>query len=951
MESYQEIIHRLNKQLKEIDENSKKPLADVANKYRISAEAICKAIIVGHENEYKNNQTLEQLISAASKIIEKNEANRDSILFKAEIKYLQQLGNTYSHDTPNGAITEKESQNRAFSALTKIIRIAFFGNGNLDAPKIPATMENNIPFRTLGRTKFENPRAEEVVHLCFPNKGILTKIKRSDHSNRLVYDYLNIDLGAGASKGFIFLRSRTALEKSLTDFLSSCENKFPDSLEIITPRAYRPDGGEIDRHKSISDAVRELSLDKKVFTQKERVASIKYFDDFVWHSCLPESFRANPSPKKRFANFIEQTVTPLNNQDESTESYQTSTYISKILKSSNDFGPIHVITGPAGIGKTTFCDDIAAHINARDHKRVILLSATDFREISIHTTINSVSDLYSIAEKNGWLEDATPIESHNFEINLACGNFVLLIDGFDELESHLGSSLNFDNFMNSLAALEECFRKVLVIMTVRNYNLERFKDIRQVSILELHGFSYEDTDRYLTDRLKNNKSLITKAKKLLQTFDENTEHKNKTTIPLYASLICDYLNDDDPKLSQNLLAASESAKFFSSGNPLDTLVKKIVDREIRKQSLGKIGPDDFFEILIEIIKAPQHTVTKEALIEYISACDSDAQLVDPANFMRNPFLLWRRETVSFKYDSLIHFFKSRLLARKIKDGQFSEIPTVDFMAEFCRGDGPLYDEFMAALPSRVHAKAPNTKKWFTDLLEQGSRANELTSPWRKTISAFMYWAENKSTEKKERSNNISTYFGSTTWRFFSIYGQFYPISLEGIKIEDGHIENYTNISKCDYVPETAVFYTTQITFEDQALPRKLDRSLFGTGCKLSQNISKSFEAKKAADKSEVETISSNIYRILKVGFRSNNFSWKSKNIYKTATVTGRLSLDSYLEFLSTEGVLEITSNRADGEPGYVVSEEWTHDARKLIEEGNPTSKITKIIDALMNTLK
>lgn len=945
MDNYQDIILRLSQYLKDIEENSSKPLVDVANKYRVTAEVICKAIIVGHGMQPQG--LLEKLIADALKHIEADETARDAGMFKTEIKYLQNVGNTYSHDGSGGGLSDKESQSAAFDSLIKVIWITFFGNGNLDAPEIPRSMADQIPARTLGRVKFENPRAEEVVRLCFPKQRVETRLKRSDHDNRLVYDYIVADLGGGLTKGMIFLRSRTALEKSLLDFLTVIRTDFPDSLEIITPRAYRPDGGEIDRRKSIVDAVRELSFDSKA-----RKVNVKYFDDFVWDSCLPEAFRTGNSPAKKTSNFIEQALVPLDNSGEPIGNYlSASTYISNILKSSNDSNPVHVVTGPAGIGKTTFCDDIAAYINAQHRKRVILLSATDFRDISISTSVDSVSDLYKVAVENGLLDDENTIESHNFEINLACGNFVLLIDGFDELESHLGASLNFEMFMRSLADLEECFRKVLVILTVRNYNLERFQHVRHASICRLRGFSSEDTDRYLRGRLPN-KTDIAEAKKLLQAFNENGEVEKLTTIPLYASLICDYLIDDDASaLGQPLAITSDSARFFTSGKPLDTLVKKIVDREITKQSLGKICPDDFFEILIEIIRAPQHTVTKEGLLSYISACDgdSDTSTVNPVNFLRNPFLLWDKEIISFRYDSLTYFFKSRLLARKIRDGQFSELPAIEFMAEFYRGDGPLYDEVMAVLPPTTYALAPNTLKWFKDLLQYGLKDTGSALPWRKAMSAFLYWGLSKNVDKTERSGTLNNYFGSKTWTGCSIYGQFYQVNLSGIVVEDGYVENYTNLQNCDYVPGNAVFYTTQVSFDDRSLPEKLDRSLFGPGCKFSSNLSTSFQSKKIADESGNEVIRDNLYKILKVGFRANHFSWKSKNVYKKVTVFGRFSLNSYLEFLSDQGVLKIELSRTDSEPGYVVSDNWYSDARKLVEEKNVTKRMTNLITDLIQS--
>ncbi|WP_431152721.1 NACHT domain-containing protein [Acidovorax facilis] len=943
METYQGLISRLGQHLTEIELNIDLPLADTANKYRLTAEAICKSIIVGHGAQPQG--LLEKLIADALKWVEADENNRDAGMFKAEIRYLQSIGNMYSHDGAESNLTENEDQTKAFDALVKVVRIAFFGQGDLDPPSLPKSMEERIPARMLGRVKFENPRAEEVVRLCFPKNRVETKFRKSDHDNRLVYDYVVADLGGGLSKGMIFMRSRTAIEKMLTDFLASVSTSFPDALEIITPRAYRSDGGEIDRRKSILDIIKDLSFDSR-----GRKVQVKYFDDFVWESCLPEEARTRGAPIKKTSHFIEQTLESIENLGRpSVVHSNASEYIAKILRGAHNYNPVHVVIGPAGIGKTTFCDDIATYINAQERKRVILLSATDFRETSNSIAIESVSDLYKVAAANGLMDEANSIESHNFEINLACGNFVLLIDGFDELESHLGASLNFEKFMRSLADLEECFRKVLVILTVRDYDIERFKHFSQTSICRLRGFSNQDTERYIGARLP--KERIAEARALLKAFNEDGEPEKATTIPLYVSLICDYLIEYQSTSGTSYNKTPDSAKFFSSGQPLDALVKKIVDREIAKQSLGKIGPDDFFDILIEIIRAPQHTVTKAALLEYISACDSDAHTFNSDNFLRNPFLIWEKETILFRYDSLTYFFKSRLLARKIKEGQFSESPSIEFMAEFYHGEGPLYDEITTILPASEYANHPNTLKWFSSLYKSSEKEIDAKIPWRKAISAFFYWALSGDTDKVERSRSLVKYFNGNSWNFLSIYGRFYPLDLNNITVKDGYIDNYTNLRNCDYESENPVFYSTQVNFDDRSLPEKLERSLFAADCIFSPNLAMSFQAKEMADESGHEIIRDNIYKILKVGFRSNHFSWKSKDVYKNVTVIGKFSLDAYLNFLTTQGVLTIEYSRAGAEPGYLVSDAWYSDARKLVEAKDQTRRMMEFITHLQKAIQ
>lgn len=936
MDDYQNILLRLANTLEEISISISEPLGKAANNYRIAAEAICKAVITGHGGQPQG--LLEKLIADATKFVEADESKRDAGVFKAEIKYLQVLGNTYSHDGGGSSLAENEDQSRAFDALVKIIRVAFFGEKDMDAPNLPKSIEERIPTRTLGRAKFENPRAEEVVRLCYPKNNVETKIKRSDHTNRLVYDYIVADLGGDLSRGVIFFRSKTAIEKALNDFIDSVGDRLPDSLVIVTPRAYRPDGREIDRQKSIRDVVRQICT-----RFRGRKIQVSYFDDFVWECCLPGEFRVILSSPNTVSYFVEQKLErehldeTINNKSEQT----SIEYIEEILKNGHDYDPVQVVIGPAGIGKTTFCDRIADYVNSKNKKRVILLSATDFRGISNTTSVNSVSDLYQLAAKSGLIDEANSIENHNFEINLACGNFILIIDGFDELESHLGAALNFDEFMHSLSDLEECFRRVLVILTVRDYDVERFKTIRQTSICRLKGFSATDTDSYLEKRLPV--ARIGQAKKLLSSFDEGGEIGRRTTIPLYASLICDYLSEEKSGLGDENEDIPDGSKVFAAGKPLDLLVQKIIDREIAKQSLGGIRPDDFFDILIEVVRAPQHYVTKSLLLEYVESCSVGEEIVNVENFLRNPFLRWEDSIIRFKYDSLSDFFKSRLLSHKMTNGHFSPSPAIEFMSEFYSGEGPLYSELRSILPAGIHSRNQGPLSWFKGLIDFAKKEQTSKLPWRKAVSAFLYWALEPGVDKTDRSNRLSQLYGSKEWYGCSIYGKFFALNLDGIRIKDGHIENYSNLPECEYSTGKIVFSTSQINFDERCLPDKLERSIFARDCKFSDNLTNSFLAKKMANDTSREIIRDNIYKIIKVGFRANKFCWKSSNVYKTVTVVGKISLDHYLKFLSEHDVLRIKDMRSGSGVGYIVSDSWYRDARKLVEEKNVTGRMGSLI--------
>ena len=925
MDDYRSALKRISSLMLEIDKHKTDAIKNTANIYRQVSEAICKAIILSENKQPAGN--LEKLIAEAKEIISARENKRDCDIFVASIRYLQTIGNSYSHDGSASHFLENDGQNEALNTLYKITRIVFYGNGDIEPPIMPDFLRVKFPLRLLHRGTFENLRVEEVVSLWFPKQKIQTKFKSADYESKKYYDYVEVEITPGLIVGLVFLRERSSLEKSIVDFKNKCQT-FPSQLYIITPRVYRADNREVDRKKSIE----ELTVTH--FNGKEVI--VEYFDSFVWDKCLPKSTNSLPKRHINRERIIPQSIIPdiksVTHNEDTHVSAQL--YIKNLLTTAKEYNPIQIFTGPAGIGKTTFCDDIRDYINDQEKKKVVFLSATDFRDISCTERVSSVVDLYNLALKLQVLEEN--IEAHNFEINLGCGNFVLIIDGFDELESHLGESLDFNSFISSLSDLEECFRNLLVIMTVRDYNIERFDAFKQITVCRIRGFSVEDTNSYLAGRLTEEK--VFQAQSLLKKFGTDKQGNKEKTIPLYASLICDYLLDGPTDVNIS------SANSFTSGEALDELVLSIINMEIAKQSLGDISQDDFFDLLIEVIGQPQSSITVENLAELVASCGGNSRALNPQNFLRNPFLLWNGFLISFKYDSLVYFFKSRFLANKLKCGEFNGAHQAQFMAECYRGEGALYDELKKIMVPSKHVNDEKLKCWFRSLVKKReSVSDELI--WRKVVSAFFYLAVESLADKSDRRDVISEFYGSSTWEYFSIFGKFVPLDLTGVTLINGLFENYINISNCTF-SGTPVFYSCTVNFDNMSAPHKLDRNLFADGCKLSENVIGSFREKENMEQNASEITIENIYRVIKVGFRANAFIWKSDSIYRKVYIIGRRTLDEYLQSLCHHGIMVKEASHTGNEFGYIVSDRFRGDARKLIEN----KKITKAISLVLRDL-
>ncbi|NHN90849.1 NACHT domain-containing protein [Acetobacter sicerae] len=939
---YDNHLYYLEKKLEEIEERKTIPLSGAGNNYRQAAELICKLILIGNEKDFSGN--LESLISKAKKEIDAI-GTRDSGLFSSSLSYIQKVGNEYSHGNVGGEVSESLSQEEIYSFLCRSLHIAFFGQTTLVAPKLPHQMTLAFPPRALQRGRFENLRAEDVVKIKFPKQKVFTKEKEVDSFSKIYYDYIVTEI-EGVELGYLFLRTNSSLEKSIDSFNVKIKESMPYKLTIITPRVYNSLGKEIDRKKSIN-SIYINSISKQKISYDFRKVNIEYFDDFLWENCLPTEMRTLPSSSQHREYIIPQKISKLENDDSSHKDEATRTYIRRLLDNSESCAPLQIIVGPAGIGKTTFCDDVARYIDEHKHKRGLLLSATDFRDIEDLPLIESVSDLYTLAVKRGFF-DTYEMENLNFEINLGCGNLVLLIDGFDEIESHLGALLNFSKFIDSLIQLDENFRKVLVILTVRDYEIQRFRYFHQIDIYRLKGFSNDDAHKYFKEKIPDN--AIPQAKKLLETFQEgnNFNSLNNNIIPLYVSLICDFLLENT-NATGKFPDHTDSIHSYFLKTSLDILIINIIDREVAKQSLGEIGRDEFFAILIAIIAEPLSQTTRAKLVDVMGACVSNPNLALVDNFGKVPFVRTEGELVSFRYDSLTFFFKSRLLARQIRNGTFQSHPDVEFFSEGYQGDGPLFDELRKILDPEDFSMSQNTFQWFQGLRlsYRNSKGSPKEDSHIKAISAFLYWAGKTCPDKNDRTKVNNFLFNGDDWENFCIIGQYYPLNLRSKKVFDSYIENYTNIVSCEHLVGEIIFYYTNVKFDDRSIPDRLDKTIFDDTCTFSDNVSYAFSAKDQSDANNYNAVRDNLYKIIKVGFRANHFNWKSQNIYRKVTIIGRISLEDYIGILISHGVLLEEESHSKTEKGYVIADKWKGDARKLIEEKRVTGKMGKIISNIL----
>ena len=589
--------------------------------------------------------------------------------------------------------------------------------------------------------------------------------------------------------------------------------------------------------------------------------------------------------------------------------------------------------GRAGVGKTTFCEQVVSLVNGCEKKRALLISSTDLRNANADFSVESLTDLYKLFVKINEIDSAEVLEFNNFEINISCGNIVLIIDGLDEIESTLKEKFNLDLFLKSAITLNEAYRNCSIIITSRDYYLDRYTQKDSVNVFALLGFSNELVDKYIEKRLS--KQRVKDAQKYLLAFDISEQSRHT---PLYLSLICDLVDREEYK--ENTLPEILESNYYYSQSQLDNLIYKLLQREISKQSLD-ITCDDYFELIVEISVRHRGSITKNDLNECIEIffasieATSNNEADKYTQFYISPLLSYDRNTDVFKikYDFVELWTKVRFFLynfeRDILDEDLRRLLT------------EIYDGSSALLEELVEAKNIASINY----IEHGSRllkklTNDFKQPeknkklnlTRKAISGLLYFvlSSKSSRSKSDYSNELIQLFESDKLEYLSIFEQFFPLDFTCLQVHGGWFEQYQNFERCKFPSDKTVFYYSTFKGIDPKFSATLNSILFDSTCNLNEELKKAFDDGLNSAGNLSKQVRINLHRILKIGYRSGSFSWKSENLYKMATVKGRISLDDYLRFLTLEGVLEKRCEEGGSGDGFIVAKNFKDSAKNLI---------------------
>lgn len=531
------------------------------------------------------------------------------------------------------------------------------------------------------------------------------------------------------------------------------------------------------------------------------------------------------------------------------------------------------------------------------------------------------------------------LDPANLEINISCGNIVVVIDGLDEIEAKLKDRFSFDEFIQDAVNLNESYNNCAIIVTSRDYYKNKYEENQHIELLSLFGFDDELASSYFDQRLPSH--LISKAKRQLNNLNISSHGYYP---PVILSLICDVLESEEKVNIESDDNYFNSTKYLDTSKALDYLVVKLIDREITRQSL-KMSVDDVLDVLIQIATCDGDQISKKELDSYLEIYVTDQLGASYAPFYVNPLLRSspNNEFIGFRYDAIILLLRSRYFAYCISS-ESEDFEFIKFaLRDFYDGDSDLLLDIVAnqnlSEPTIFSGAKRILKKLTADHEDHLLRGNrKAIEQSKKYISAILYYyfRSTPGATRDERTIKLSELYDNNV-RYLFVYGDFFALDFSNLKVRDSGFYDYTNFEKSQFPLHKKVFYTTE--FRGIAPKANLDAEIeiFDSSCELNKRLKHAI-VKGEENKGELLSLIKNDFiLVFSILYKNRSFVAKSENIFKTkrGKIYPKLSMQDYLSFFIEKGVFgRERSHASTSKYHYFVEDPFKDDIRYLITNGN-----------------
>jgi hypothetical protein len=845
-------------------------------------------------------------------------------------------------------ILYKLDEGSSFSDILDIKPIIHVGNKDnfqyiIDKTSLELRKQNKI----LEIQEYED--FETIIKLFDDKSTFKEPIKVKKSKKKIGYTLLEgYDQFKSITTFYLYLYKGVNIKQTAADFFESNKNlKYLKENNLILFLSKETD------QKLLNERIQNA---QKSFKAKKTY----YLDEFVWQICSSESGINNEIIKYSLTkNFITPEIKSIEGDIKDYDQIENWYF--------SEHDPILVITGGGGIGKTTLARIIADKFKeVKPNSNVIFIEATDTSVMNqlIRLSDSKDIDLYDFYSSS---LSERPISRDLFRINIDNGNFLLIIDGLDEVFSKIP---DFD-VKNFIASITSDFVKDIgigkILLTCRSYF---WKDTvskeTHINHFEVEPFSIKHAKLFFESKFNNNTKLIEKSLRFVNelTLNENNENINdKKIMPYVVDVVSKIIESGDELLEDD----EKNSSYLKLNLKNDYVIFRIFVREFKKTNQITINEQCKFFILFSVFYKG-HANSEE--IANIWNNHFERQLTEQLleSLKSHPILEERNGYFSFRYDFFELLFKSIYISELISIENI-EKPS-ESLVKILLNEGKFGSNLLYEIVSRcVKNWSENYILRISDLIYEirniEFKINEFNSNYKnQSISSLFALAlminqakvNNQTQSNTELLKNVfgtkeNEICGLSLVQFGSIDGNI-KFNFSNITLKDCHFDGYECFWDCTFNSNTK--------FENCTF---LNMPNFGNNNSKEININQFINSRKDSTfddyfnwknnilSDKKENIKNSLEKFFKL-FYINGYLQPQKlesHIYKrygsksssVITVYEIIEILEQLEFINIEYNKIIKEKRAE------FKENIKEEILQFIKEGTVSIKIKRLIDRLI----
>lgn len=601
------------------------------------------------------------------------------------------------------------------------------------------------------------------------------------------------------------------------------------------------------------------------------------YNEYFWKECVKNKF-FNGDINEINEYYIEQKFYSYSSDPKSLDVAIDT--VDKFLKN-EDTKPITLILADAGVGKTQLIKQVMNHI---DHKlkdrNYIFIDSRRLRKSYINSLdtcrVNSIYDLYNVYFRA--IGDNQPLDFNEFEMGLANGTVVILIDGWDEIKTLFSQKLNENDFFNSLRELNLKLGECKVIITSRYIGWDKNNILKDnlINVYTLQGFDEELLNKYLHNRYKKyNITDPEKSKRIerVKTYINEIRgimHDNERSVPFITDLLCKIIDDEREHASAPEINLSTPIPYPNNNYALDRVLYADLEREYAVQSYANIRGINVVDIVkILITFAVEFGDSGDEIDMKLSVQQAKISMNDKEinSLVNEKLKLLRYFDSSIKnFKFTYELFKNNLISLyfinlftnnqysliKIEQQNIIRIKEVLAKLQDAEND-PVFRDIVKyfeknkeqQLLFNKNAKIllkeiiNNLKKEISEIkmddIPLENRTNRKIWSSQYSISALLYLLihiNGKHLNIDDKTQLIKELYGEDeTIEYLSINNDFFPLDFRGLKIKNSIFDNFSNFEKCKF-NHTTIENTEFQNMKNVYYPKNKDMLNIDSNCTL-----------------------------------------------------------------------------------------------------------------------